>query len=294
MASLKLKIAELPVPEPVKEILLNLGITELFPPQEETIRAGVLEGKNIVLASPTASGKTLIAELCGLKHVLEKNGKVIYLSPLRALASEKFEEFRKYSSIRKADGRKVSVGISTGDFDTADTWLERYDIIITTNEKADSLLRHRAKWMDDISLVVADEVHLLNEAERGPTLEVVLARLLQVNPDIQILALSATISNVDEIAAWLKANYIVTEWRPVPLKEGVVLHEEIQYKDGDARKIEKKTQVPNHKPCLEHAEEWRSSFSFCFNKKKLGFSRKNHCPTHKRSLIQAHEANAGA
>ena len=108
MASSKLKIAELPVPEPVKEILLNMGIAELFPPQEETIRAGVLEGKNIVLASPTASGKTLIAELCGLKHVLEKNGKVIYLSPLRALASEKFEEFRKYSSIRKADGRKVS------------------------------------------------------------------------------------------------------------------------------------------------------------------------------------------
>ena len=244
MASLKLKIAELPVPEQVKEILINQGIAELFPPQEETIRAGVLDGKNIVLASPTASGKTLIAELCGLKHVLEKNGKVIYLSPLRALASEKFEEFRKYTSIRKADGRKVSVGISTGDFDTADNWLERYDIIVTTNEKADSLLRHRAKWMDDISLVVADEVHLLNDAGRGPTLEVVLARLLQVNPDIQVLALSATINNVDEIASWLKANYIVTEWRPVSLKEGVILNEEIQYKDGDARKIEKKTRYP--------------------------------------------------
>ena len=102
-----LKIAELPVPESVKEILLNLGITELFPPQEDTIRAGVLEGKNIVLASPTASGKTLIAELCGLKHVLEKNGKVIYLAPLRALASEKFEDFKKYSSIKKRMAEKL-------------------------------------------------------------------------------------------------------------------------------------------------------------------------------------------
>ena len=74
-----------------------------------------------------------------------------------------------------------------------------------TNEKADSLLRHRAKWMDDISLVVADEVHLLNDAGRGPTLEVVLARLLQVNPDIQVLALSATINNVDEIACVVKS-----------------------------------------------------------------------------------------
>src|SRR5208283_1637866 len=117
-----------------------------------------------------------------LKHVLEKGGKVIYLAPLRALASEKSEDFKKYSSIKKANGRKVSVGISTGDFDTADNWLERYDIIVTTNEKADSLLRHRAKWMDEISLVVADEVHLLNDAGRGPTLEVVLARLMQVNP----------------------------------------------------------------------------------------------------------------
>jgi helicase len=239
-----LKIGELTVPESVKEVLQGMEILELFPPQEDCIRAGVLEGQNIVLASPTASGKTLIAELCGLKHVLEKNGKVIYLAPLRALASEKFEDFKKYASIRKQDGRKVSVGISTGDFDTADNWLERYDIIVTTNEKADSLLRHRAKWMDNISLVVADEVHLLNDAGRGPTLEVVLARLMQVNPDIQVLALSATIGNVDEIAGWLNAKYIVTEWRPVSLKEGVVINDEIQYKDGDARRVEKKTRYP--------------------------------------------------
>jgi helicase len=239
-----LKIAELPIPEPVKEVLEGLGIAELFPPQEDTIRAGVLEGQNIVLASPTASGKTLIAELCGLKQVLERHGKVIYLCPLRALASEKFDDFKKYSSIRKPDGRKISVGISTGDFDTADNWLERYDIIVTTNEKADSLLRHRAKWMDEISLVVADEVHLLNDAGRGPTLEIVLARLMQVNPGIQVLALSATIGNVDEIAGWLNAKFIVTEWRPVSLKEGVVLNDEILYKDGGARKIERKTRYP--------------------------------------------------
>jgi len=235
------KITELPVPESVKEVLLRSGIAELYPPQEEAVRAGVLEGKNLVLASPTASGKTLIAELCSLKHILEKNGKVIYLTPLRALASEKFDEFKKYTTIKKANGKRVNVGISTGDFDSTDPWLERYDVIITTNEKADSLLRHRAKWMDEISLIVADEVHLLNESERGPTLEVVLARLMQINPEIQILALSATINNVDEIASWLKASYVITEWRPVSLKEGVLLHDEIQFKDGDARKIERKT-----------------------------------------------------
>jgi helicase len=238
-----LKVAELSIPNSVKDVLTGLGICNLFPPQADTINAGVLQGQNIVLASPTASGKTLMAELCALKHVLENNGKVIYLSPLRALASEKFEEFQKYNDIQKANGRKVSVGISTGDFDSADNWLERYDIIITTNEKADSLLRHRSKWMDEISLVVADEVHLLNEAERGPTLEIVLARLMQINPHIQILALSATINNVDEIAGWLNAKHIVTEWRPINLKEGVILQTEVQYKDGSSRKVEQETRL---------------------------------------------------
>jgi len=235
------KITDLSIPESVKEIIIRSGLVELYPPQEEAIKAGALEGRNLVLASPTASGKTLVAEFCALKHILEKNGKTIYLTPLRALASEKYQEFKKYTSIRKPNGRRIRIGISTGDYDSTDAWLERYDIIVTTNEKADSLLRHRAKWMDEISLVVADEVHLLNDGERGPTLEVVLARLMQVNPDMQVLALSATINNVEEIAEWLKAGYVTTEWRPIQLNEGVVLHEEIQFKDGDARKIEKRS-----------------------------------------------------
>jgi len=239
-----LEIEDLPIPASVKEAIINSGITELYPPQEEAIHAGALEGKNLILASPTASGKTLIAELCALKHILEKEGKVLYLTPLRALASEKYQEFKRYAAIKKRDGRRVSVGISTGDYDSSDPWLERYDIIITTNEKADSLLRHRARWMDEISLIVADEVHLLNDAERGPTLEVVLARLMQINPDAQLLALSATVKNAEEAAEWLKAGSITTEWRPVVLKEGVLLHKEAHFKDGSALQIKRPTKNP--------------------------------------------------
>jgi helicase len=239
-----LRIEELPIPESVKQVIISSGITELYPPQEEAIRAGALEGKNLVLASPTASGKTLIAEFCALKHILERDGKVLYLSPLRALASEKYEEFKKYKVIRKRSGRRVRVGISTGDYDSSDPWLGKFDIIVTTNEKADSLLRHRSRWVNEISLVVADEVHLLNDTERGPTLEVVLARLIQVNPDTQLLALSATIKNAEEAAEWLKAISITTEWRPVTLREGVLLHNEIHFKDGGAQKIEKAAKNP--------------------------------------------------
>ncbi len=241
---LKVKIEDLAVPEPARQVIVKSGITDLYPPQEDAIRAGALDGKNLVLASPTASGKTLIAELCALKHILEKDGKVLYLTPLRALASEKYEEFKKYSVLRKADGGKIRVGISTGDYDSSDNWLERYDIIVSTNEKADSLLRHRTKWMNEISLIVADEVHLLNDRDRGPTLEVVLARLLQINPNSQLLALSATIRNAEEAAEWLDANYITTEWRPVVLKEGVARQNEILFKDGGAAKIERHSKNP--------------------------------------------------
>jgi len=239
-----LKIETLPLQDSVKQVLTDQGMVDLYPPQEEAIHAGALEGKNLVLASPTASGKTLVAELCALKHVLERDGKVLYLSPLRALASEKFEEFQKYTKIRKANGRRVSVGVSTGDYDSSDPWMGKHDIIITTNEKADSLLRHRAKWVNDVSLVVADEVHLLNDADRGPTLEVVLARLMQVNPDVQLLVLSATIKNVGELAEWLKAISVTTEWRPVTLREGVIVHDEILFKDGGTLEIENSAKDP--------------------------------------------------
>jgi len=239
-----LQVEDLPIPESAKDVILKSGIRELYPPQVDAVNAGALDGKNLVLASPTASGKTLIAEFCALKHVLERDGKVLYLTPLRALASEKYEEFKKYTVLRKGNGKRISVGISTGDYDSSDPWMERHDIIVTTNEKCDSLLRHRARWMDEISLVVADEIHLLNDADRGPTLEVVLARLMQINPDIQLLALSATVKNAEEAAEWLKAGSVTTEWRPVTLKEGVLLDDEAHFKDGGALKVKKETRDP--------------------------------------------------
>ena len=226
------------MPSEVKILLQDQGLSTLYPPQEEAIKAGVLEGKNFVLASPTASGKTLVAELCAFKHILERGGKVLYLTPLRALASEKFEEFKAFSKLTKSDGKEIRVAISTGDYDGNDSWLGRYDIIVVTNEKCDSLLRHRSDWIDSVSLVVADEVHILNNKDRGPTLEVTLTRLTEINPKIQILALSATIRNASEMAEWLKAGSVTTEWRPVKLVEGVYLDGECQFNNGGSIKVE--------------------------------------------------------
>jgi len=238
------RIRELQLDPQVVTLLENEGLDQLYPPQEDAIKAGVLDGKNLVLASPTASGKTLVAEICILKHLLERNGKAIYLAPLRALASEKFKEFQRYSSIKKPSGEHLRIGMSTGDYDSSDPWLGRYDIIISTNEKADSLLRHRAPWMNELSLVVADEIHLLTEHERGPTLEVVLTRLTEINPDIQVLALSATVRNADEVGQWLHAESVTTDWRPVPLREGIYNLGQLQFNDGSSRAIQSGTKTP--------------------------------------------------
>jgi len=226
-----LRVSDLDIPDHVKDLLLKRGFDELYPPQAEAMEAGVLEGKSLVLASPTASGKTLVAELCAIKHVVENGGRVIYLTPLRALAWEKYEGFQAFSDLRKRDGRKIRIGISTGDLDRRSTYIEGYDIVITTNEKCDSLLRHRSPWMEGVSLVIADEIHLIGN-DRGPTLEVAIARLRQLKPGLQILALSATITNADEVAEWLEADYIKTDWRPVPLREGVALNDRVIFNDG--------------------------------------------------------------
>jgi len=229
-------VADLPIPEEVKQILILKGIKELYPPQADAVNTGVLEGKNLVLATPTASGKTLIAELCALKHVLERRGKVLYLSPLRALAWEKYEGFEEYASIQKPGGGKIRVSVSTGDLDNKSPWLEGYDIVITTNEKCDSLLRHRSPWMGNVTLVIADEIHLIGD-ERGPTLEIAIARLRQMNPEMQVLALSATIKNADEVAEWLKAACVTTEWRPTKLHEGVAHGNTVIFRDGTVKKL---------------------------------------------------------
>ncbi|MEM3597386.1 MAG: ATP-dependent DNA helicase [Candidatus Hadarchaeum sp.] len=218
----------------IPQILERSGISTLYPPQREAVKKGALDGKNLVMAIPTAAGKTLIAELCMLRSALGGRGKCLYIVPLRALASEKYEDFKE-----KYEPLGIKVGISTGDFDFADPRLANYDILVATSEKVDSLLRHRAKWLADVvSVVVLDEVHLIDDPGRGPTLEVLTARLRQVNPDVQILALSATVKNADEIAEWLGAELVRSEWRPVPLKKGIYFKGKIAFDDGSKLKLE--------------------------------------------------------
>ncbi|NTV23457.1 MAG: DEAD/DEAH box helicase [Nanoarchaeota archaeon] len=206
------------------QLYTKLNIQHLRPAQEKSIDAGLLEGKNLLVCTPTASGKTLIAELSMLSAIYGGRGKAIYVVPLKALASEKFSEFRKkYPDIK--------VALSIGDSDSADSYLETFDLIVTVSEKLDSLIRHRSPWIRHISSCIFDEIHLLNDPTRGPTLEVVITLLRQVLKKTQFIGLSATIGNPKELAEWLDAALVEDDWRPIELKKGVYHDSKIEFID---------------------------------------------------------------
>jgi helicase len=227
-----MNVADLPdVPDWLPEHLRDEGVEDLYPPQAEAVEAGVTAGENLVASIPTASGKTLIATLAMLSSI-DRGGKALYIVPLRALASEKqadFEEFEQYG---------LDVGVSTGNYESEGGWLADKDVVVATSEKVDSLVRNNAPWLDELTCVVADEVHLVDDGERGPTLEVTLAKLRKLNPTLQTVALSATIGNAEELADWLDAELVDSDWRPIDLQKGVHFGDALHLEDGS------QTQVP--------------------------------------------------
>ena len=218
-------VRDLDLPDEVIAALNEQGFVSLHPPQAEAIPKA-LEGSNLVVAVPTASGKSLIGYAAALKTILEKRKKVIYIVPLKALASEKKDDMDRFAHL----GFKTA--ISVGDLDSEDRWLNDADFIVATSEKADSLIRHRSRIMDDVGLVIADEIHLIHDPSRGPTLEVALTKIKRRNRDIQIIALSATISNANDLAMWLDADLVKMDWRPIPLYEGVYYNNEVTFESG--------------------------------------------------------------
>jgi len=232
-----MKIDKLDLPDSAIEFLKSQGFEKLYPPQVDSVKSGLLDGKSILVSAPTASGKTLIAMLAMFSYLSKNNGKVVYLSPLRALAAEKFTEFKKLEKI--VIGKKIKVGVSTGDFDGIEKNLEKSDILILTNEKMDSVIRHGVEWIDEIGLVISDEVHLIGDENRGPTLEMILTQLKLLDSKPQIVGLSATITNSDEIANWLDCKLVKNDWRPVPLSEGVCDGGEVTMNDGNIFDVER-------------------------------------------------------
>ncbi|NLN71190.1 MAG: DEAD/DEAH box helicase [Thermoplasmatales archaeon] len=222
---------ELDLPPEALEALKQQGFSELYPPQAEAVPKA-LSGKNLVVSIPTASGKSFIGYAAALKTVLERRRKVLYIVPLKALASEKRDDLDRFADLG------IRTVMSTGDLDSEDRRIQDADIVVATSEKADSLMRHRSTWMDEVGLVIADEIHLIHDPGRGPTLEVALTKMMRKSGDLQIIALSATISNAVDLAMWLDADLVTSDWRPTLLKEGVFLDKRIMFDGHDSVDID--------------------------------------------------------
>jgi helicase len=218
--------------ETIQKVLELYELKELNPMQKLAVKGDFFES-NVIISAPTASGKTLCADFLILKTILQKK-KAVYIVPLVSLANEKYQTFKeKYESL----GYKVA--ISVGDLDSTDPWLANYDVIVATTEKLDSLIRHSVPWIKETGLVIIDEIHLLNDPSRGPTLEVLITGLKELIPRAQILGLSATIKNAQELAKWLNASLVVSDFRPVKLYEGVAFGSKIFFYGKDGYELSK-------------------------------------------------------
>ncbi|ABR53945.1 DEAD/DEAH box helicase domain protein [Methanococcus vannielii SB] len=280
----------------VLNLLNEIGIEELRPPQKKVIEEGLLDkSKNFLICIPTASGKTLIGEMALLNHVLDENynltgKKGLFIVPLKALASEKFDEFQK-----KYETYGIKVGMSIGDYDTKED-LSKYNIIITTSEKLDSLMRHNIEWIKDLSLAVIDEIHLIGDNERGGTLEVILTKLKNINA--QIVGLSATVGNPEEIANWLNAKLVTDEWRPVELKKGIYLENEINYinnQDSQKKSFKAVKSISRNNLTdliVDSVNEKGSCLIFCNSKRNAVGESKKHNLTKYLSKAELNDLNS--
>ncbi|WP_408956820.1 DEAD/DEAH box helicase [Natrinema sp. 74] len=190
--------------------------------QREAVPALLETEENVVASAPTASGKTALAELAICK-ALGDGGTALFIAPMRALTNEKEDDWDRFESL------DYSVYVVTGERDLNPRRARRADILVMTPEKLDSATRkhdsRRYDFVTDIDVCVIDEVHLLDADRRGSVLEVTISRLRRLC-EPRIVALSATMPNVDDVAAWLDAPAANTfefgeEYRPVELNAGV-------------------------------------------------------------------------
>ncbi|ASJ11344.1 RNA helicase [Thermococcus sp. P6] len=218
-----IRLDELPVPEEFKSVLKEEGIDELLPVQSLAVRNGLLDGESLLVVSATASGKTLIGELAGIPRAMEGK-KLLFLVPLVALANQKYEDFRRrYSRL----GLKVAIRVGMSRIKTkdepvvVDTGIDA-DVVVGTYEGIDYLLRAGRK-IGNVGTVVIDEIHMIDDEERGPRLDGLIARLRMLYPKAQFIGLSATIGNPGELARELELKPVLYDERPVDLERHVIV-----------------------------------------------------------------------
>lgn len=181
-------------------------IKEFNPAQKAVIESGYLEDKsNYIISIPTASGKTVLGILPALKTILN-GGKAVYAAPLLSIQNEKVKEFKAFEEY----GIKVGKHPSNS------------DLSVMVFESFDALTRFSWNVLREVDTLIIDEFHMIGEYSRGPTLESAITRAKIINPSLRIIALSATLKNIDEIEQWLDGKTVEHDYRPVPLNKEVL------------------------------------------------------------------------
>lgn len=199
---------------------------ELLPVQERAVKEfGLFGTGNLIVFSPTSSGKTFVGEMAAVKAARE-NTKVFYLVPQKALAEEKFLEFReRYGHLG------IKVVVSSRDHREYDDDIERRDfqIAVVVFEKMQALLVNRPQLMEVVGLVVVDELQLITDEVRGPTLELLLTKLRIAHSRPRIVGLSAVLGKAQTLSDWLGAKLLVETRRPIELRKGVLCKGTFRY-----------------------------------------------------------------
>jgi len=196
----------------IKDIIADCypQIKELNPAQKAVIDSGLLENNsNYIISIPTASGKTLLGLITALNTIL-KGGKVVYAAPLISIQNEKLAEFRKLEKFG------IKVGKHPGSA----------DLSVMVFESFDAITRFSWNTLREIDLLIIDEFHMIGEYSRGPTIECAISRSKIINPSLRIIALSATLKNMQELSSWLNAEVVEHDYRPVPLYKDILITEE--------------------------------------------------------------------
>jgi len=180
--------------------------------QVEACRA-VEDGRGVLVAAPTGAGKTIVGEFA-VHLALHQGRKAFYTTPIKALSNQKYNDL-----VRRHGPERV--GLLTGD-----TSINSHaPVVVMTTEVLRNMLYAGSTALENLGYVVMDEVHYLADRFRGPVWEEVI---LHLAPDVQLVSLSATVSNAEEFGAWLETvrgdmAVIVSEHRPVPLWQHVIV-----------------------------------------------------------------------
>ncbi|MGD9936370.1 MAG: DEAD/DEAH box helicase [Methanoregulaceae archaeon] len=239
-------LVELPLPRPFVEAS---GVERLMPVQQLSVEAGLLYGKDLLVVAATASGKTFIGEMAGVKNYVEGHGRMLFLVPLVALAVQKHQRFaERYGEFARASLQIGKARIRIPENRGPSPSDPRAALVVGTYEGVDHQLR-LGRFPEKIGTVVIDEVQMLEDPERGHRLDGMIARLKHLFPHAQFLYLSATIGSPKTLAKKLGATLVQYESRPVPLDRHLVF-------------VEKKEKIPTIKRLVEEEYRKRSSKGF--------------------------------